>query len=126
VKSQPEMSGANLSARVSTPTSYTVEDHNIETVATVAVIDLGVKRSTLEFLSQQGFRVQVLPESSTFEDIQASKANAVFYSNGPGDPSASERHITLLRKILDEGIPFFGICFGNQLLGRALGLETYK
>jgi Carbamoylphosphate synthase small subunit len=66
------------------------------------------------------------PETSTWADIQAINPVAVFYSNGPGDPSASDRHVAILREALERKVPFFGICFGNQLLGRALGFDTYK
>ncbi|MGB3414423.1 MAG: glutamine-hydrolyzing carbamoyl-phosphate synthase small subunit, partial [Microbacteriaceae bacterium] len=126
VQAQPLMSGASFSAQVSTKEAYTVPAVDRDSIATVAVIDLGVKRSTLEFLTQQGFTVEVLPQDSSFADIQAVNADAVFYSNGPGDPSSAEDQIMLLREVLDNRLPFFGICFGNQLLGRALGLETYK
>lgn len=126
IQARPEMTGANFSALVSTKERYTVTNSETEQIGTVAVLDLGVKKSTVDFLASHGFRVEVLPEDSSLSDIQSLAADAVFYSNGPGDPSASERHIALLREILDKKIPFFGICFGNQLLGRALGLETYK
>ena len=126
VQAQPEMSGANFSERVSTSSRYTVENPDVPAVGVVAVIDLGVKKSTLDFLASHGFRVEVLPYNSSLADIEAVQADAVFYSNGPGDPSASDEQISLLRQILDAQIPFFGICFGNQLLGRALGLDTYK
>jgi carbamoyl-phosphate synthase small subunit len=52
--------------------------------------------------------------------------SALFFSNGPGDPAASDAHVTLLQEVLRAGVPYFGICFGNQLLGRALGFGTYK
>jgi carbamoyl-phosphate synthase small subunit len=62
----------------------------------------------------------------TAEQILAMKPSALFFSNGPGDPAASDKHVELLSTVLKAGIPFFGICFGNQLLGRALGFSTYK
>lgn len=119
------MAGQNLSALVSTPEQYTVEAIG-ERIAKVAVLDLGVKRATLRYLAEHGFEVVVVPQDTDIEEILATGADAVFYSNGPGDPSASQAHIELLTTILQRKIPFFGICFGNQLLGRALGLETYK
>src|SRR3546814_12309068 len=70
--------------------------------------------------------VHVLPQDVTIDDIRAIEPVAVFYSNGPGDPAASDDHVELLRAVLDDRLPFFGICFGNQLLGRALGFGTYK
>src|SRR5207253_4803508 len=68
----------------------------------------------------------VLPASATLGDVLATHPDGVFFSNGPGDPAASTGPVELLRGVLGEGLPFFGICFGNQLLGRALGLGTYK
>ncbi|HEY6742335.1 MAG TPA: gamma-glutamyl-gamma-aminobutyrate hydrolase family protein, partial [Lapillicoccus sp.] len=66
------------------------------------------------------------PQWTTFDEIDALKPDGVFFSNGPGDPAMAESEVALLRRVLDAGIPFFGICFGNQLLGRALGFGTYK
>jgi carbamoyl-phosphate synthase small subunit len=97
-----------------------------ERLGRLAVIDLGIKESTVHHLAARGFDVHILPESSTFEDIESIGPVAVFYSNGPGDPSASDRHVNILKDVLSQRIPFFGICFGNQLLGRALGFDTYK
>ncbi|NBR77724.1 MAG: carbamoyl phosphate synthase small subunit, partial [Microbacteriaceae bacterium] len=74
----------------------------------------------------RGLDVEVLPSASTFEALTAAKADAVFYSNGPGDPETATSQVETLQQVLNAGIPFFGICFGNQLLGRALGFETYK
>jgi carbamoyl-phosphate synthase small subunit len=125
VRAAEDMTGRNLSSEVSTPERYTIEAVG-ERIGTVAVLDLGVKTSTLRYLSQRGFDVVVLPESVTTDEVVALQPNALFYSNGPGDPEASERHVQLLRDVLTEKIPYFGICFGNQLLGRALGFGTYK
>jgi carbamoyl-phosphate synthase small subunit len=125
VREAEDMTGRNLSSEVSTPERYTIEAVG-ERIGSVAVLDLGVKTSTLRYLSQRGFDVVVLPESVTTDEVVALKPNALFYSNGPGDPEASERHVQLLRDVLAEKIPYFGICFGNQLLGRALGFGTYK
>jgi carbamoyl-phosphate synthase small subunit len=125
VLSGAQMSGQNLSARVSVD-SARVTPAKGERLGNLAVIDLGVKQSTLDELSARGFDVHVLPQDVTLEQILAIEPVAVFYSNGPGDPAASDDHVELLRGVLDERLPFFGICFGNQLLGRALGLTTYK
>ena len=97
-----------------------------ENHGTVAILDLGVKTSTVNYIAARGFDAHVLPQSVTAADVLALKPAALFFSNGPGDPSASDRHVELLREVLKAGIPFFGICFGNQLLGRALGFSTYK
>jgi carbamoyl-phosphate synthase small subunit len=125
VKAAPEMAGASFSAMVTTADRYTVEAVG-ERVGRVAILDLGVKRSTLEHLAQRGLEVSVHPANVTAEQLLADNPDAVFFSNGPGDPKASESQVQLLREVLKKRIPFFGICFGNQLLGRALGFETYK
>jgi carbamoyl-phosphate synthase small subunit len=125
VQAGQDMRGRNLSSEVSTPERYTIEAVG-ERIGSVAVLDLGVKTSTLRYLAQRGFDVVVLPESVTTEEVVALKPSALFYSNGPGDPEASERHVQLLREVMAEKVPYFGICFGNQLLGRALGFGTYK
>jgi carbamoyl-phosphate synthase small subunit len=125
VRAGPGMSGRNLSAEVSVP-EETVTPAQGERLGILAVLDLGVKQSTIDNLAARGFEVHVLPQSVTLEQLLAIDPVAVFYSNGPGDPEASGDHVTLLRGVLDRRLPFFGICFGNQLLGRALGLDTYK
>jgi carbamoyl-phosphate synthase small subunit len=119
------MTGRNLSAEVSTPEPYTIPASEPR-IASVAVLDLGVKLSTLHYLAARGFDVHVLPQQVTSADVLELKPDALFYSNGPGDPAASDAHVELLRDVLHAGIPYFGICFGNQLLGRALGFGTYK
>ena len=127
VRSSPEMAGLNLSAEVSvTAETVTPAADGVAKLGNLAVLDLGVKQSTIDNLARRGFEVHVLPQSSTLEQLLAIQPVAAFYSNGPGDPEASDGHVALLRGILDAGLPFFGICFGNQLLGRALGLGTYK
>jgi len=125
VQAAPDMNGQNLSAQVSVefPTITTAIGDRL---GNLAVLDLGVKQATVDNLAARGFEVHVLPQSSTIEEVRAIDPVAVFYSNGPGDPAASDDHVALLRAVLDDGLPFFGICFGNQLLGRALGLGTYK
>jgi carbamoyl-phosphate synthase small subunit len=120
-----EMTGRNLSDAVSTTEAYTLPAQG-ERVGSVAVLDLGVKTSTLNFLSERGFDVHVVPQSITADEVLALAPDALFFSNGPGDPGASDRHVDLLRTTLRAGVPYFGICFGNQLLGRALGFGTYK
>jgi carbamoyl-phosphate synthase small subunit len=120
-----EMRGQNLSARVSTPELYRMPPEG-ERIGSVAVLDLGVKASTLRYLTARGFEVVVVPESVTADELFGLAPDAVFFSNGPGDPGASDRHVELLQEVLRRGLPFFGICFGNQLLGRALGYATYK
>lgn len=125
VRDAPAMAGQNLSAQVSVET-VAVTPAQGERIGNLAVLDLGVKQATLDNLAARGFEVHVLPQTVTLEEILAIDPVAVFYSNGPGDPAASDAHVEVLRGVLDRRLPFFGICFGNQLLGRALGLGTYK
>jgi carbamoyl-phosphate synthase small subunit len=121
----PDMRGRNLSADVSVESIRVVPAVG-DRVGSLAVIDLGIKESTVHHLAARGFDVHIFPQSVEWSDIEAIEPVALFYSNGPGDPAASDRHVELLKSALTEGIPFFGICFGNQLLGRALGFDTYK
>ena len=125
VLSAPLMSGAALAGEVTTSETYVVPAVG-QRRFTVAALDLGIKARTPEHLAARGVEVHVLPATSTFADIQATGADGVFFSNGPGDPAVADREVALLREVLDAGVPFFGICFGNQILGRALGFGTYK
>ncbi|MBN9152667.1 MAG: glutamine-hydrolyzing carbamoyl-phosphate synthase small subunit [Microbacterium sp.] len=125
VREAPAMAGRNLSAEVSVSAAQVTPAQG-ERIGPLAVLDLGVKQSTVDNLAARGFEVHVLPQNVTIEELRGIDPVAVFYSNGPGDPAASDDHVDLLRGVLDDGLPFFGICFGNQLLGRALGFGTYK
>ncbi len=125
VRAGRQMSGLNLSSEVSTAQAYVVPAIG-ESLGTVAILDLGVKKSTVNYIAERGFDAHVLPQTVTAEQVLELAPAALFFSNGPGDPSASDRHVELLREVLRAGVPFFGICFGNQLLGRALGFSTYK
>lgn len=125
VRGSEDMAGRNLSATVSTKVLRTLPAEG-QRLGSVAVLDLGVKASTLRYLSARGLDVLVVPESIGEADFFALEPDAVFFSNGPGDPQASDRHVALLQEVLRRRLPFFGICFGNQLLGRALGFGTYK
>ncbi|MBX3099841.1 MAG: glutamine-hydrolyzing carbamoyl-phosphate synthase small subunit [Salinibacterium sp.] len=126
VRSAAHMTGLNLSTQVSTADGYVIAATTTDSIGRVAVLDLGVKTSTLNYLAARGFEVHVLPQSVTLDEVLAIRPVAAFFSNGPGDPAASDAHVELLRGILRADLPFFGICFGNQLLGRALGFGTYK
>jgi carbamoyl-phosphate synthase small subunit len=125
VLASPSMVGANLVDEVSTPAPHVVPAQEWPRFR-VAAIDLGIKRATLRALSVRGVEVHVLPAASTFEDVMATRPDGVFFSNGPGDPAACAGPIALCRRLLDAGLPFFGICLGNQIFGLALGLTTYK
>ena len=125
VRESASMEGRNLSAEVSVAEIEVIPAQG-ELVGRLAVLDLGVKAATLRHLAQRGFEVHVVPQSITLDELLAIEPAGLFYSNGPGDPAASAHHVELLQGALREGLPFFGICFGNQLLGRALGFGTYK
>ena len=125
VRAAPPMAGTDLAAEVTTPAAYVVPAVGRRR-AVVAALDLGIKSSTPRELAARGLEVHVLPATSSIEDVLATGAHAVFFSNGPGDPGAATGEIALLREVLERRVPFFGICYGNQLLGRALGLGTYK
>jgi carbamoyl-phosphate synthase small subunit len=125
VRSAPPMAGSDLSGDVTTKEPYVVRAVG-QRRFTVAAVDLGIKTMTPEQLSRRGVEVHVLPSTAVIDDVLAVSPDGVFFSNGPGDPAAADRQVELLRSILAAGIPYFGICFGNQLFGRALGFGTFK
>lgn len=125
VTSAPRMTGARLAPEVTTHQPYVVAAHG-ERRFTVAALDLGIKAMTPYLMAERGIEVHVLPAGSTFAEIRALDPDGVFFSNGPGDPATAEHEVGVLRQVLEARLPFFGICFGNQLLGRALGFGTYK
>ncbi len=125
VRAAPAMSGAQLAEEVSTHDSYVVEALG-DRRFTVAAVDLGIKTMTPVQLARRGIEVHVLPATAGLDDVLATGADGVFFSNGPGDPATAAPQVALLQQVLDRSLPFFGICFGNQLLGRALELGTYK
>jgi carbamoyl-phosphate synthase small subunit len=125
VLDSPRMVGADLSAEVSTPQTYTVAAEGTHEF-TVAAIDLGIKRNVPRRLAARGVTTHVMPAASTIEDVLALGADAVFFSPGPGDPATADGPVALAREVMRRKIPLFGICFGSQILGRALGFSTYK
>lgn len=122
---QPAMLGADLCGQVSTDQGYIVDAQGSQRF-TVVALDLGIKTNTPRNFAQRGVRTHVLPSSATFGQIADLEPDGVFLSNGPGDPATADRVVGVTREILGAGIPLFGICFGNQILGRALGRSTYK
>jgi carbamoyl-phosphate synthase small subunit len=125
VFASPGMTGADLSAEVTTPQPYTVEpvgEHRF----TVAALDYGIKSMTPHRLAQRGIRTIVLPSTTSAAGVIRTGADAVFLSNGPGDPATADDAVATVRELMREQLPVFGICFGNQLLGRAFGFGTYK
>ncbi|MFW0784941.1 glutamine-hydrolyzing carbamoyl-phosphate synthase small subunit [Gordonia sp. CPCC 206044] len=125
VREQPEMKGANLAGEVTTDAGYVVEPES-DVRFTVAAIDLGIKTNTPRMFAQRGIRVHVLPSTIGLDALTDLHPDGVFLSNGPGDPATADAMVELTRGVLGEGLPLFGICFGNQILGRALGRGTYK
>ncbi|MFG2057974.1 glutamine-hydrolyzing carbamoyl-phosphate synthase small subunit [Micromonospora sp. NPDC048930] len=125
VRRSPQMVGADLSAEVTTAKPYVVEAQGPHRF-TVAALDLGIKRNVPRRLAARGVTTHVLPAGSTIEDLLATGADAVFFSPGPGDPATAHGPVALAREVLGRRIPLFGICFGSQILGRALGFGTYK
>jgi carbamoyl-phosphate synthase small subunit len=125
VKASEPMAGRSLSDVVSTKEKYVVAP-DATLFGKVSILDLGIKKSTIENMAARGLEVTVYPATSSVAELLSNDPDAVFYSNGPGDPSTAQSQVETLQEILRRGIPFFGICFGNQLLGRALGFDTYK
>jgi carbamoyl-phosphate synthase small subunit len=120
------MSGADLTAAVTTPHQYVVPAVGGQVRLRVATLDLGVKSSTPRMMAARGIETHVLPASAAADEILALHPNGVLLSNGPGDPATQARAVAVTTQLLSRCIPVFGICFGNQILGRALGLATYK
>ncbi|MDT0613474.1 glutamine-hydrolyzing carbamoyl-phosphate synthase small subunit [Streptomyces lancefieldiae] len=125
VQEAPEMTGADLSAEVATTEAYVVPAIG-DKKFTVAAVDLGIKGMTPHRMAERGIEVHVLPATATVEDVYAVNPDGVFFSNGPGDPSTADHPVSVMQGVLERGTPLFGICFGNQILGRALGFGTFK
>ena len=125
VRAAPGMVGADLAGEVSTPEPYVVPAVG-EKRRVVVALDLGIKRMTPRLMAERGIETHVLPAWSTPQDVLSRDPDGVFVSNGPGDPAATEGPVEVVRAVLDARVPLFGICFGNQILGRALGFGTYK
>ncbi|MDQ6687034.1 MAG: glutamine-hydrolyzing carbamoyl-phosphate synthase small subunit [Actinomycetota bacterium] len=119
------MTGSDLSGEVSTLTPYVVAARGQRRL-TVAALDLGIKASTPRMLAERGIEVHVLPSTASLEEVLEVRPDGLFFSNGPGDPAATTGQVQLLQDALERGLPYFGICFGSQLFGRALGFDTYK
>ncbi|MFF2101846.1 glutamine-hydrolyzing carbamoyl-phosphate synthase small subunit [Streptomyces sp. NPDC058202] len=125
VRQAPEMKGADLAAEVATKETYVVPAIG-EKKFTVAAVDLGIKGMTPHRMAERGIEVHVLPATATAEDVYAVNPDGVFFSNGPGDPATADGPVSVMQEVLSRKTPLFGICFGNQILGRALGFGTYK
>jgi carbamoyl-phosphate synthase small subunit len=125
VRQSAEMTGLELADEVTTDRPYVVSAQG-DKKFTVAAVDLGIKANTPRMMAARGIEVHVLPAVATIDDVLAVQPDGLFFSNGPGDPAATTHQVELLRAALERGLPYFGICFGNQLFGRALGFGTYK
>ena len=125
VRKSPEMSGSQLSSEVTTEQKYVVPAQG-KKLFTVAAIDLGIKAATPRLMSERGIEVHVFPQDASIEELLEISPDGVFLSNGPGDPSTMVEVVSLVRELLLKEVPIFGICFGHQIFGRALGFETYK
>ncbi len=130
VQAQPSMAGLRLAEEVSVKEAYVVEpaDHGWdgEPIFDIVALDLGMKAMTPHRFAERGVRVHVVPATTSFDEARGLNPDGVFISNGPGDPATADRQVGFVRSFLDAGVPYFGICFGNQILGRALGFGTYK
>ncbi|MEU9270259.1 glutamine-hydrolyzing carbamoyl-phosphate synthase small subunit [Streptomyces sp. NPDC048251] len=125
VQAQPQMKGASLYEAVTTKEAYVVPAVG-EKRFTVAAIDLGIKGMTPHRMAERGIEVHVLPATASAAQVYAVDPDGVFFSNGPGDPATADGPVALMTEVLQRRTPLFGICFGNQILGRALGFGTYK
>ncbi len=126
VRAQPSMAGADLAAEVSTTEPYVVEATGGQAKLRVAALDMGIKANTPRMLAARGVEVHVLPSNATLADIRSVNPDGFFLSNGPGDPATADAAVALTSEVIDSGLPTFGICFGNQIMGRAFGRDTYK
>jgi carbamoyl-phosphate synthase small subunit len=125
VLTQPEMLGADLSAQVTTPSVYTVGAEG-EHRYTIAALDLGIKRNVARRLAARGVTTHIFPATASVEELLTVSPDAVFFSPGPGDPATADHPVALAQEVMRRRVPLFGICFGSQILGRALGFGTYK
>ncbi|MHA3702531.1 glutamine-hydrolyzing carbamoyl-phosphate synthase small subunit [Jatrophihabitans sp. YIM 134969] len=125
VLASPTMTGSDLSAQVTTSEPYTVPAAGTQNFA-VTALDFGIKAMTPHRLAERGIATTVVPSTSSLEDVLAAGGDAVFLANGPGDPATADAAVEVVRGLLARRVPVFGICFGNQILGRAYGFGTYK
>lgn len=125
VRKSPQMAGAFLAQDVTTNEKYLIPAKG-QRKFTVAAIDMGIKGATPRLMAERGVEVHVFPISATLDELLSVSPNGIFLSNGPGDPSTMVEMVSLVREILSRKIPLFGICFGHQIIGRALGFDTYK
>jgi len=124
VKKVPNMDGLELSSKVTTNTTYTIGDVNA--AYKIAALDFGVKKNILKNLASRNCYIKVFPAKTTFTEMQDFNADGYFISNGPGDPATMDYAVETVKEILAADKPLFGICLGNQILARTVGIPTYK
>ncbi len=124
LKKVPNMASLELSSKVTTKEPYELGDKSAS--IKIAVLDLGVKKSILTNFVSRGCRLKVFPAKTSFKEMEKWKPSGYFISNGPGDPAAMDYAVKTVREMIDASKPVFGICMGNQILARAVGIETQK
>lgn len=120
----PDMNALELSSKVTTKTPYEIGAGN--TGFRIAVLDIGIKKSILSNFDKRNCYCKVFPAKTSFGEMQKWGPNGYFISNGPGDPAVMGYAIDTVKQILSADIPLFGICLGNQVLAKAVGIETFK
>jgi len=124
LKEVPSMDGLELASVVSTKTAYEVGNANAK--YRVSALDYGIKSNILNCLVERDCFVKVFPAKSSYEEVMSFKPHGVFLSNGPGDPAPMTYTHGMIEKVVDSGMPVFGICLGHQLLALSQGIHTYK
>ena len=122
----PDMNGLELSSKVATKEVYDVHPDPSKVKYRVALLDFGVKKNIIRCLTERGCHVRVFPLGSTLNEINSFNPHGYMLSNGPGDPSAMPYSINLVRELVSQNRPVFGICLGHQILGLSQGLKTEK
>ena len=122
----PDMNGLELSSKVATTEVFDVLPEQVEAKYRVALLDFGVKKNIIRCLTERGCHVRVFPLNATLDEINTFKPHGYMLSNGPGDPSAMPNSIALVKEVVSQNRPVFGICLGHQILGLSQGLKTEK
>lgn len=124
LRDTPPMAGLELSSQVTTKIPYYIG--NPDAPRRIAVMDFGVKKNILRCFAERNSYLKVFPARTAFSEIKAWNPDGYFLSNGPGDPASMEYAVDLVKQMLADEKPLFGICLGQQLLALAAGLPTYK
>lgn len=124
LKQTPSMDGLELSSKVATKVAYTAGNESAP--YKVALLDYGVKKNIVRCLTERDCFVKVFPMDTKAEEILAFNPDGIMLSNGPGDPSVMTPEIAEIKKMVNSGVPIFGICLGHQLLALSQGLNTIK